>query len=140
MTESPFDPSNFDFSKMFGEMAWPKLDPQMFVSAQRRAVEGMIEAGQQMTGGYGNVALRQVDMLNAVLGALKDAQAAMTSSVTPQEAAAKQMELSTQAFQEALTNMTALAQQTGEVNRQAVETIQQRLLESLEELSQSGGT
>lgn len=134
-----FDPSKVmnQFTKAFGEYQMPSVDVNSMMEGQRKNVEALIAANKVALEGIQALMTRQSEMLQQSMDqasvALKDVQAADT----PQAAVDKQGELIKEAFEKALANMRELAEMSAKLNTDAMDKINKRFAEFLEELKQA---
>lgn len=141
MANNPFNPfaamdfSQFDLSKMLGDMKVPGFDMQAVMDAQRKNIEALTAANQAAVQGMQAVAQRQAEILSQVVSEISSvAQQLANASSTPQELTSKQAELARKAFEQALANARELAEMVSKSNTEAFAIINKRVTESLQEL------
>lgn len=123
-----------DILKMMSEFRVPNLDLETLISTQRRNVEAMVRAQQLALEGAQAVSRRQAEIMRQMMEEMGGAMAAVISTTAPEERAAKQTEMATAALERALANMRELAELVSKSNREAIDVINGRLVESLNEV------
>ena len=119
-----------DFAKMMSEFKIPGFDAEVLLAAQRRNMEALAEANKAIAAGFEKLAQRQGEILQAAMGTF---QGRAKVGGTPKEAADNRLDLASAAFGSALESMRAMAEVTNEANRNALDAIQRRFVESLDE-------
>jgi phasin family protein len=136
MAKSPF-PFDFDLSKIMGEYQIPGVDWSELMASQQKNLQALAKANQLLIEGAQAVVRREVEILQKALAELAAASKDMMQQGDPQAQAAKRLELAQASFQAAIQNMRELAEVAGRSNREALEVINQRALESFEEIKQA---
>jgi phasin family protein len=136
MAKSPF-PFDFDLSKIIGEYQIPGVDWSELMASQQKNLQALAKANQLLVEGAQAVVRREVEILQKALAELAAASKDMMQQGDPQAQAAKRLELAQASFQAAIQNMRELAEVAGRSNREALEVINQRALESFEEIKQA---
>jgi len=136
MAKSPF-PFDFDLSKIMGEYQIPGVDWSELMASQQKNLQALAKANQLLVEGAQAVVRREVEILQKALAELAAASKDMMQQGDPQAQAAKRLELAQASFQAAIQNMRELAEVAGRSNREAMEVINQRALESFEEVKQA---
>jgi phasin family protein len=136
MAKSPF-PFDFDLSKIMGEYQIPGVDWSELMASQQKNLQALARANQLLVEGAQAVVRREVEILQKALAELAAASKDMMQQGDPQAQAAKRLELAQASFQAAIQNMRELAEVAGRSNREAMEVINQRALESFEEVKQA---
>ncbi len=127
----------FDFAdpaKMFSDLKVPGVDWQELMASQQKNLAALTKANQLLFEGAQAVVQRQVEIMQKSIAELNDASQAMLAQGDPQAGAQKRFELAKTSFEAAITNMRELAELAGKSNRDALEVINQRALESFEEI------
>lgn len=147
MTQS--NPFQFDASKFFATdpkklmEEWTKslekfkvgnVDVQAILDSQRKNVEAVSAANKVALEGIQAVMKRQSEIAQQAVEEVSKLVGQFDAKANPAETVAKQTELVKEAFEKALSNMKELAEMAGKSNGEALETIQKRFTESLEEL------
>jgi phasin family protein len=136
MAKSPF-PFDFDLSKIMGEYQIPGVDWSELMASQQKNLQALAKANQLLVEGAQAVVRREVEILQKALAELAAASKDMMQQGDPQALAGKRLELAQASFQAAIQNMRELAEVAGRSNREALEVINQRALESFEEIKQA---
>jgi phasin family protein len=139
MAKSPFSPFDIDFSKMMGEYQIPGVDWSELMASQQKNLQALAKANQLLVEGAQAVVRREVEILQKAMAELAAASKEMMQQGDPQAQAAKRLELAQASFEAAIQNMRELAEVAGRSNREALEVINQRALESFEEIKQALG-
>lgn len=129
------NPTDFvDFSKVLGDFKIPGVDWQELMASQHKNIAALSKANQLLFEGAHAVVQRQVEILQKAIVELGEASKAMLAEGDPQANAHKRFELAKVSFEAAINNMRELAELAGKSNREALEVINQRALESFEEV------
>ena len=124
-----------DFSALFEAMALPGLDPAALLAAQQRNIEALAHANLAVAAGAGELAERQGEMIKQALDVMREGSRILADSLTPAEAATRQLELARKAFALALDSMRALAEAAAKANRLAADEAERRFRGGLDELA-----
>ncbi len=124
-----------DVSALFEAMAVPGLDPAALLAAQQRNIEALAHANLAVAAGAGELAERQGEMIKQALDVLREGSHILADSLTPEEAATRQLELARKAFALALDSMRALAEAAAKANRLAADEADRRFRGGLDELA-----
>jgi phasin family protein len=138
MAKSPF-PFDIDLTKMMGEYQIPGVDWSELMASQQKNLQALGKANQLLVEGAQAVIRREVEILQKAMAELAAASKEMMQQGDPQAQAAKRLELAQASFEAAIQNMRELAEVAGRSNREALEVINQRALESFEEIKQALG-
>ena len=147
MTTNPFSPfgnlnfgnfdfSKFDFTKILSNMKLPGADMESLMAAQRKNVAALTEANQKAVAGMQAMAKRQSEILTEALSTASAAVQRLVGITDPRELAAKQAEVTKEAFEKALSNMRELADTVSQSANSALDVINKRVIESLEEVKE----
>ncbi len=129
---TPFDVT--DFSKILREFKIPDVDWQELMASQQRNLAALTKANQVLMEGAQTVMQREVEILQNAMAEVGDATRELMQADDPQAGAAKRLELAKESFAAAVSNMRELAELANKSNREALDVINQRALEGLEEI------
>ena len=103
------------------------------LAAQQKNIQAMTQANQIAIAGLQSAATRQMEFIQK---AMSDAQLAMQggASTGVNDAVASQAEVARQAFDQSIANMRELADMLQKSSREAVDVVNQRIAQSLQEL------
>ena len=136
-----FDPSQFtelfksyDMTKFFPTGQSPQLDPNALMEAQKKNMEALVAANQKAAEGYKALFEKQISVFETTMAeARKHAESFDASNMSP-DAAQKQTDFAKAAFEKALKNMTALAEEAQKANSEAYKVVSSRVEDSVKEL------
>ena len=124
-----------DFTKLFSEMKLPALpDMEAFVAANRKNMETFTAANRVALEGAQAVARRHMEIMQQSMTEMTDAMKALATPEAPQAKAARQAEMLKQAYESAVANMRELSDLIQHSNAEAVQLINKRFLEAMEEV------
>ncbi|MGO1118707.1 phasin family protein [Rhodovibrionaceae bacterium A322] len=133
--QNPF--TNFDFadmSKWTEQVKVPGVDMQSVLEAQRKNLDAIAQANKLTIEGAQAIAQRQAEVLQSAVkdftGSLQD----LTAVSAPQESLAKQAEVAKQTFEAAVSNVRELSEMAAKSNSDALELINSRISEGLDEV------
>jgi phasin family protein len=126
-----------DMTKLMGGMKLPGVDAAGMVESQRRNIEALTAANNLAVEGMQAVAKRQAEILRASLEEMTKASGELMTAGGPEDAMAKQAEMTKRAFAKAITNMRELAELVAKSNNEACDVINKRVAEGLDELRDS---
>lgn len=129
---TPFDVT--DFSKILREFKIPDVDWQEIMASQQRNLAALTKANQVLMEGAQTVMQREVEILQNAMAEVNDAARDLMQADDPQAGAAKRLELAKESFAAAVSSMRELAELATKSNREALDVINQRALEGLEEI------
>jgi phasin family protein len=132
--KSPFPHDMTDFSKIMADYKIPGVDWQEVIAAQQKNLQALAKANQVLVEGAQAVMRREVEILQKAMAELAEASKELMQQGDPQAQASKRLELAKTSFEAAIQNMRELAEVAGKSNREALEVINQRALESFEEI------
>jgi len=145
MTKNPFfNPSNpfgnmdfskwgEDFAKMMTDMRVPGVDPEQLVTAQRKNIEALAAANKTAAEGMQAVMTRQAEILKRSMEEATAAMQEMMSAGAPEDQVAKQVEITKDGFETAISNMRELAEMMSKSQNEAMDILNSRVAESMEE-------
>lgn len=140
---NPF--GDFDFSKMMdpskmmGDFKVSGVDMEKVVSSQRRNLEALAAANQLAIEGMQAVARRQAEIFRQAMEESSAAMKAVMAAGSPEDKAARQTDLTKEAFKRAIANMRELAEMVSKSQGEALEVINKRVTDSLDELRDTIG-
>jgi phasin family protein len=134
MAKQAFPDAFADFTKMMKGYQVPGVDWQELIAAQQKNVEALTRANQVLLEGAQGVVQREVELLQKAMQEFAEASRGLMQEGDPQAHAQRRLELAKTSFETALRNMRELAEMAGRANREALEMINQRALESFEEI------
>jgi len=137
MAKSPFPYDFGDFNKIMSEYQVPGVDWQELMASQQKNLQALAKANQVLVEGAQAVMRREVEILQKAMAEFAAASQEMMQQGDPQAQASKRLELAKTSFEAALANMRELAEVAGRSNREALEVINQRALESFEEIKRA---
>jgi phasin family protein len=133
--QTPYDFS--DFSRLMKDFQIPGVDWQEVMASQQKNVAALTRANQLLLEGAQAVVQREMEILQRAMAEAVQASQEMMKQGDPQASAARRLELARASFEAALKNMRELAEMASQSNRDALEVINQRALESFEEIRKS---
>ena len=146
MTKNPFfNPSNpfgnmdftkwgEDFAKMMTDMRVPGVDAEQIVTAQRKNIEALAAANKTAADGMQAVMTRQAEILKRSMEEATAAMQDMMSAGAPEDQVAKQVEMTKDGFETAISNMRELSEMMSKSQNEALDILNSRIAESLDEL------
>jgi phasin family protein len=134
MAKQAFPYDFTDLSRMLKDYQVPGVDWQELMASQQKNVEALTRANQVLFEGAQAVVQRQVEILQKAMQEFAEASRQLLQEGNPQAQTQKRLELAGTAFEAALHNMRELAEMAGRSNREALEMINQRAMESFDEI------
>jgi len=132
---SPYDLT--DLSKMLRDYQMPGVDWQELMASQQKNVAALTKANQLLMQGAQTVMQRQVEILQKAMGEAVEASQELMKEGDPQAGAQKRFELARASFEAAIKNMREVAELAAKSNQEALEVINQRAVESFEEIKKA---
>ena len=132
--KAPFPQDMTDFTKIMADYKIPGVDWQEVIAAQQKNLQALAKANQVLVEGAQAVMRREIEILQKAMAELAEASRELMQQGDPKAAASKRLELAKTSFEAAIQNMRELAEVAGKSNREALEVINQRALESFEEI------
>lgn len=126
-----------DFTKFFADFRMPGVDVNTLLSAQRRNMEALTNANRVAFEGIQAVAQRQAEILRQSMEEATKVASDLMTNGTPEQRIAKQTEIAKIAMEKALANMRELSEMVAKSNSEAVNLINQRMTESLDEVKKA---
>jgi phasin family protein len=136
--QNPF--GDFDFTKMMdpsklmGDFKVPGVDMEKVVASQRRNVEALTAANQLAIEGMQAIAKRQAEIYRQMMEETAEAMRGVMAAGSPEDKAARQTELTKEAFKRAIANMRELSEMVAKSQGDAFEVINKRVADSLDEI------
>jgi len=131
-----FDPTKMvgELSNMMKQYKLPGVDVDSIVASQKKNLEALTSANRTAFEGLQAVAKRQAEILQQTMNEASKAVDSLSKAGSPTDVAAKQAELTKDAFERALANMRELAEMVTKANNEATTTINTRISSSLDEM------
>jgi phasin family protein len=126
-----------DFTKLFADFRMPGVDVNSLLAAQRRNMEALTNANRVAFEGMQAVAQRQAEILRQSMEEATKVASDLMTNGTPEQRIAKQTEIAKIAMEKALANMRELSEMMAKSNGEAVNLINQRMTESLDEVKKA---
>ncbi|WP_421707415.1 phasin family protein [Algihabitans sp.] len=142
-SNSPFEydfSSMTDITKMFEQYKMPGIEVEKLVDAQRKNIEAITSANRVAFEGMQAIMQRQGEILRQSMSEASAVMQDMAAAGTPEDRMAKQAEVLKKAFETALSNVKELAEMGAKSNTEAMETINKRVAESLDEVRDAVST
>ena len=134
MAKQAFPDAFAELTKMMKNYRVPGVDWHELMASQQKNVEALTKANQVLLEGAQAVVQREVELLQKAMQEFADASRGLMQEGDPQAHTERRLELARASFETALRNMRELAEMAGRANREALEMINQRALESFEEI------
>jgi phasin family protein len=134
MTKQTFPYDITDLTRMIKDYQVPGVDWQELMASQQKNVEALTRANQVLLEGAQAVIQREVEIMQKAMQEFAEASRELMQEGDPQAQARKRLELAKASFEAALRNMRELAEMAGRSNREALEMINQRAMESFDEI------
>ena len=120
-----------------GEYKIPGVDWQEVIASQQKNLQALAKANQVLVEGAQAVMRREIEILQKAMAEVAEASKDLMQQGDPQAQASKRVELAKASFEAAVQNMRELAEVAGRSNREALDVINQRALESFEEIKKA---
>lgn len=124
----------FDVRKLGEQFKVPGFDAAGMLETQRKNMEAITQANRVVFEGAQAVAQRQGEIMRETMEEAAKAMQAVTEAGSPEDRAAKQAEIVKEAYETALTHVRELSEMSVKSNNEALEVINKRFGESLDEL------
>ena len=133
--EAPKTFADMDFRKFFAEMKLPSLpDMETLMAAHRRNMEALSAANRVALEGAQAVARRHMEIMQQSMSELTETMRTIASTEGAQAKAAKQAEMLKAAYERAVTNMRELSELIQRSNSEAMNVINHRFTEAMDEV------
>lgn len=127
--------SDPDFARAFGAMRLPAMpDMEVVVGAYRKNLEALSEANRVALEGAQAVARRHMEIMQQTMTDLTEQLRGVSAHDSPQVRATRQAELLKHAYESAVANMRDLGDLIQRANHEAVETLNHRFSEAMDEM------
>ncbi len=134
MAKQAFPYDFTDLTKMMRDYQVPGVDWQELMASQQKNVEALTRANQVLLEGAQAVIQREVEIMQKAMQEFAESSRELMQEGDPQAQAQKRLELAKASFEAALRNMRELAEMAGRSNREALEMINKRAMESFDEI------
>ncbi len=137
---NPFmDPKNNpfiggDLKTMLSSYQIPGLDIEGLLATQRRNLEAITEANKTAAEGIRSVFTRQAEILKSLMEEANTAIQELGQSGAPEDQIAKQVDLTKNKLEAAVSNIRELSELTAKSQSEAFDILNTRFAESLEEV------
>ncbi len=119
----------------FADMTMPQLpDMEGLLGAYRRNIEVFTTANRIAMEGAQAVGRRNMEILQQTMTEMSEAMTLLSALDHPSQRAAKQTELARRAYERAVSNAKELSELIQRANGEAVEILNQRFMEAMEEI------
>lgn len=129
-----------DLAGLLGKLKLPGLDVEGLIDSRRKDVEALLAANEQAYRGFEAVTRRQGEMLVEAMKGLKGNAKQAVAAEGLSDRASLVATQAKEAFGQALSNMKEIAELSARSQQQVVQTLNQRLRESLSETGERLGT
>ena len=124
-----------EMNRMFSQMKTPAMpDMTVLMTAHRRNMETLSAANRVALEGAQTVARRHMEIMQQTMSELTDTMRQVTTPEAPQDKAAKQAELLKQSYERAVGNMRELSELIQRSNSEAVDLLNSRFMEAVDEV------
>ena len=138
MATKPHSPYDLvDFTKLAGDFKIPGVDWQELMASQQKNLAALSRANQVLLEGAQAVMQREMEILQKAMAEVMTASQEMMKPGDPSANAAKRFEVAKASFETAINNMRELAELASKSNREALDVINRRALESFDEIKQA---
>lgn len=127
-------PEFMDFTKIAGQFKVPNLDAHALMEIQRKNIEAVTAANRIALEGAQALTRRQAEILRQAWDESTAAVQELTSAGKPEDKLAKQTELAKHGFEVSVANARELAEMSAKSNSEALELINKRIAELLDEV------
>jgi phasin family protein len=134
MAKQAFPYDFTDFAELMKGYQLPGVDWQELMASQQKNVEALTKANQVLFEGAQAVVQREVEILQKAMQEFAEASRDMMHESDVQAQTQKRLELAKASFETALQNMRELAELASRSNREALKLINQRAIESFDEI------
>ena len=126
--------TDFDFTKVMGDMSMPEVDVDSLVASQRKNFEAFTMANRVAVEGFQAIARRQAEIVRSAMEDGNTAVSAMMEAKSPTAAAAKQAELTKKLYGKALANVRELTDIATDSSDKVMDVLNKRVEEGLDEV------
>lgn len=126
-----------DFASLFAELKLPSLaDVEPLMRAYQRNMEALAAANKVALEGAQAYAKRHMEIVQQSLSELTQTMQAMAAPGSPQAKTAAQVEHMKQAYDRAISNLRELGELVQRVNSEAIQLLNQRFAEAMDDIKQ----
>jgi phasin family protein len=130
---SKYDFSNYDFSKLNTPFQMPAVDSAALVEIQQKNLEVLTAANRIAFEGARALLERQVEIVRETMTEAAEAVTEISVGTTVEARIAKQAEVTKSVYEKGVTNMRELTELSSKSSREAVDLLNSRVAESIEE-------
>jgi phasin family protein len=131
---SKYDFSKYDFSKLNTPFQMPAVDSSAMVEIQQKNLEVLTAANRIAFEGARALLERQVEIARETMTEAAEAVTEISAGKTVEARIAKQAEVVKSAYEKGITNMRELTELSSKSSREAVDLLNSRVAESIEEV------
>ena len=131
---SKYDFSNYDFSKLNTPFQMPAVDSAALVEIQQKNLEVLTAANRIAFEGARALLERQVEIVRETMTEAAEAVTEISVGKTVEARIAKQAEVTKSVYEKGVTNMRELTELSSKSSREAVDLLNSRVAESIEEV------
>jgi phasin family protein len=131
---SKYDFSNYDFSKLNTPFQMPAVDSAALVEIQQKNLEVLTAANRIAFEGARALLERQVEIARETMTEAAEAVTEISVGTTVEARIAKQAEVTKSVYEKGVTNMRELTELSSKSSREAVDLLNSRVAESIEEV------
>ena len=129
-----FKMPNIDMTKMMGDMKMPSIDMGALMAVSKRNMEVMSEVNKLTTESFQAVARRQAEIMRDSMAELQTTMKDMMANRSAEGMPQRQAEMAKKSFEAAIANARELAEMSSRANTEAMDLINKRFTESMEEM------
>ncbi len=127
-------PEFMDFAKIAGQFNVPNVDAQALIEIQRKNIEAVTAVNRIALESAQALTRRQAEILRQAWDESTAAVQELTAAGKPEDKLAKQTELAKHGFEVSVANARELAEMGAKSNSEALELINRRVTELLDEV------
>ena len=131
---SKYDFSKYDFSKLNTPFQMPAVDSSAMVEIQQKNLEVLTAANRIAYAGTRALLERQVEIARETMTEAAEAVTEISSGKSVEARIAKQAEVSKSVYEKGVTNLRELTELSSKSSREAVDLLNSRVAESIEEV------
>ena len=131
---SKYDFSKYDFSKLNTPFQMPAVDSSAMVEIQQKNLEVLTAANRIAFEGARALLERQVEIARETMTEAAEAVTEISSGKSAEARIAKQAEVSKSVYEKGVTNLRELTELSSKSSREAVDLLNSRVAESIEEV------
>ncbi|MDX1709790.1 MAG: phasin family protein [Rhodovibrionaceae bacterium] len=125
----------FDVNRFMEQFKVPGMEAQNVMEMQRKNMEAIAQANRVAFEGMQAVAQRNTEIMRQAMEDFTSALKDLSGSASPEARLAKQAELTKDAFERAIKNVRELSEMSAKSNTEALDLINKRVSENLDELT-----